>query len=50
MVDLAGCVEALREGGYAAWLTIEVGYTRRTPVESVAMSQRYLMEQLGLSM
>lgn len=49
VVDLAGCVEALRDSGYAGWLTIELDYTRRTPIESVAMSQRYLVEQLGLS-
>ena len=49
VVDLAGCVEALRDSGYAGWLTIELDYTRRTPMESVAMSQRYLVEQLGLS-
>ena len=48
VVDLAGCVEALRDSGYAGWLTIELDYTRRTPMESVAMSQRYLVEQLGL--
>jgi inosose dehydratase len=48
-VDLRGCIDILRAHGYPGWITIELDYTRRTPFESVAMSKRYLVEELGLS-
>ena len=48
-VDLRGCIDILRAHGYPGWITIELDYTRRTPYESVAMSKRYLVEELGLS-
>ncbi len=47
-VDLKGCVDILRTRGYDGWLTIELDYTRRTPRESVRMSQEYLVSALGL--
>jgi inosose dehydratase len=48
-VDLRGCIDILRAHGYPGWITIELDYTRRTPYESVAMSKRYLVDELGLS-
>lgn len=48
-VDLKGCVGILRRQGYDGWLTIELDYTRRTPIESVRMSKEYLERELGLS-
>lgn len=48
-VDLKGCVDVLRQAGYDGWLTIELDYTRRTPLESVGMSKEYLVNQLGLT-
>jgi inosose dehydratase len=47
-VNLAGCVEILRNVNYSGWLTIELDYTRRTPMESVRMSKEYLEGTLGL--
>ncbi|HEV8633592.1 MAG TPA: sugar phosphate isomerase/epimerase [Chloroflexota bacterium] len=48
-VDLKGCVDLLRRGGYDGWLTIELDYTRRTPLESVRMSKEYLEKELRLT-
>jgi inosose dehydratase len=48
-VDLRGCIDILRRHGYPGWITIELDYTRRTPYESVEMSKRYLVNELGLS-
>ena len=48
-VDLKGCVDVLRRGGYDGWLTIELDYTRRTPRESVGMSKEYLEKELRLT-
>jgi inosose dehydratase len=47
-VDLAGCVQILRDAQYDGWLTIELDYTRRTPVESVRLSKDFLEQSLGL--
>ncbi len=49
-VDLAGCIRILREANFDGWLTIELDYTRRTPLESVRMSRDYLVSELGLSL
>ncbi|MGH2533697.1 MAG: sugar phosphate isomerase/epimerase family protein [Thermomicrobiales bacterium] len=48
-VDLRGCIDILRAHDYPGWITIELDYTRRTPYKSVAMSKRYLVNELGLS-
>jgi inosose dehydratase len=48
-VDLKGCVDVLRQGAYDGWLTIELDYTRRTPLESVGMSKEYLEKELRLT-
>ena len=48
-VDLKGCVEILRRVDYSGWLTIELDYTRKTPVESVRISQDYLKSALNLT-
>lgn len=48
-VNLAACIDTLRQQNYDGWLTIELDYTRRTPVESVQMSKEYLERELGLS-
>lgn len=47
-VDLKGCIDVLRDSDYDGWLTIELDYTRRTPVESVEISKQYLENELGL--
>jgi inosose dehydratase len=47
-VNLAGCIDVLRRVNYDGWLTIELDYTRRTPMESVQMSKQYLEQTLGL--
>lgn len=48
-VNLAGCVDILREAHYDGWLTIELDYTRKTPIESVRISKDYLEGTLDLS-
>ncbi len=48
-VHLAECIEILRNVDYDGWLTIELDYTRTTPMESVQMSKEYLEETLGLT-
>ena len=48
-VHLAECVEILRNVDYDGWLTIELDYTRKTPIESVRISKDYLEQSLGLS-
>lgn len=47
-VNLAGCIDILREANYDGWLTIELDYTRKTPMESVRLSKEYLEGTLGL--
>lgn len=49
-VDLGGCINVLREADYDGWLTIELDYTRKTPIESVSLSKDYLIQELGLSL
>lgn len=49
VVQLKQCIETLRRSGYDGWLTIELDYTRRTPLESVRMSREYLEQELGLT-
>lgn len=49
VVQLKQCIETLRRSGYDGWLTIELDYTRRTPLESVRMSKEYLQQELGLT-
>lgn len=48
-VNLKGCIETLRQADYDGWLTIELDYTRSTPIESVTVSKQYLQDDLGLS-
>jgi inosose dehydratase len=48
-VDLAGCIDILREVNYDGWLTIELDYTRKTALESVQMSKEFLESKLGLT-
>ena len=50
IVDLKGAINILRETGYDGWLTIELDYTTRTPIESVAMSKDYLVGELKLTL
>jgi inosose dehydratase len=50
IVDLKGAINILRESEYDGWLTIELDYTTRTPIESVAMSKDYLVGELKLAL
>ena len=47
-VDLAGVVATLRDIGYSGWAVVELDDTTRTPLESAAISYRYLRDCLGM--
>lgn len=47
-VDLPGVVAVLRDIGYSGWAVVELDDTTRTPLESAAISWRYLHERLGI--
>ena len=47
-VDLPGVIGTLREIGYSGWAVVELDDTTRTPLESAAISYRYLRDRLGI--
>ena len=46
-IDWPAVAETLREIGYRGWAVVELDDTSRTPLESAAISRRYLEELLG---
>jgi len=48
MVDIAGVVRTLADGGYRGWLVVEQDTTPRPPTESARANRAYLRERCGL--
>jgi len=42
--QVADCIQALKKAGYTGWLTVALGKTFRTPLESAKISRRYLQK------
>jgi len=48
MVDIAGMVQTLRDGGYDGWLVVEQDTTPRDSTESARANRTFLREHCGL--
>ena len=48
MVDIAGIVQTLRDGGYSGWLVVEQDTTPRDSTDSARANRAYLRERCGL--
>lgn len=48
MVDIAGMVKSLRDGGYSGWLVVEQDTTPRDSTASARANRAYLREHCGL--
>ncbi len=48
-VDLPGVVATLKDIGFSGWAVVELDDTTRTPLESAAISYRYLRDRLDVA-